>query len=65
MLELQSKEAESTSTEVLELKENIENLKILLNNSEKKYVHLSTINMDLQNRINMIEQQSQLQTQAM
>lgn len=59
-MELQSKEEAPSSSEVLELKEANENLKILLNNAEKKYVHVTSMNTELQKRIELIEQQSQV-----
>ena len=41
---------------IRELEETNENLTILLNNAEKKYSQLSSINVDLQKKINSLEQ---------
>lgn len=48
----------------MELKEANENLKLLLNTAEKKYVHLTTVNTELQKRIDLIEQQSRIQNDS-
>lgn len=63
--ELKAKEAEAEEAEVLLLKESNENLKILLNNAEKKYVHLTSLNTELQKRIDLLGQQNQLKNDQM
>lgn len=58
-------ETPSSSKEILELRETNDNLKTLLNNAEKKYSHLASINSELQKRIDLIEQQSQVHNDSM
>ena len=63
--ELQKKEEETQDAQVLLLKESKENLKTLLNNAEKKYVHLTNMNIELQKRIDMLEQQNHMNNEQM
>ena len=63
--EMSKQEAPSSSKELLELREANDNLKTLLNNAEKKYSHLASINSELQKRIDLIEQQSQVHNESM
>ena len=63
--ELQKKEEETQDAQVLLLKESNENLKTLLNNAEKKYVHLTNMNSELQKRIDMLEQQNHMKNEQM
>lgn len=61
----QLEESPSSSKEILELREANDNLKTLLNNAEKRYSHLASINSELQKRIDLIEQQSQIHNDSM
>ena len=63
--ELRSKEVETEEAEVLLLKESNENLKVLLNNAEKKYVHLTSMNTELEKRIDLLEQQNHMKNDHM
>lgn len=65
LAEFKQKEEESKDAEVFLLKESNENLKILLNNAEKKYVHLTSMNTELQKRIDILEQQNHMRTEQM
>ena len=62
--EMKAEEAKSEETEILLLKESNENLKILLNNAEKKYVHLTSMNTELQKRVDLLEQQNRMQNEV-
>lgn len=62
--EMKAEEAKSEETEFLLLKESNENLKILLNNAEKKYVHLTSMNTELQKRVDLLEQQNRMQNEV-
>lgn len=65
LAEFKQKEEESKDAKVFLLKESNENLKILLNNAEKKYVHLTSMNTELQKRIDILEQQNHMRTEQM
>ena len=63
--EAKEKEDEERKTQMLFLNESNENLKILLNNAEKKYVHLVSLNNELQKRIDQLEQQKYTSTEQL
>lgn len=65
LAEYKQKEEDSKDAEVFLLKESNENLKILLNNAEKKYVHLTSMNTELQKRIDLLEQQNHMRNEQM
>lgn len=48
------------SVEMMTLREANENLKVLLNGAETKYMRISNLNLELQKKIDQLEQQSRM-----
>ena len=58
-------QAQASSTEQAALKESVENLKGLLSSAEQKYARLSSINSELQKKIDVLEQQNHIRNDQM
>ena len=56
----QSSVAKQETVEMITLREANENLKVLLSGAEKKYMRISSLNLELQKKVDNLEQQSRM-----
>lgn len=62
---MRAQQAQAASTERAALKESVENLKGLLASAEQKYARLSSINGELQKKLDVLEQQNHIRNDQM
>ena len=60
VVQAQESAEKKDSVEMMTLREANENLKVLLNGAETKYMRISNLNLELQKKIDQLEQQSRM-----